>query len=390
MRYKITTLKHTSIHRYTIWAKSKDDAWQKAIRKDGIPPLQVEESLLISLPISSQDTLISLKQLHMMIAANIPIQECLDSLTTHTHNTRLAQVFAKISHSLENGLSLYESFAPYENIFGKLTLVMIEFGSRSGKLDLCLKLLLDELNNQEKSKKAIKKALFYPLFVLLCTIACFMILIQMVVPQFIELFAQNNLALPIYTKILIGTHTLIAQYGHLILLAMAILIPSLWIQISNKGKLYQLLLSFILKIPWIGTILLNLYLYRYFFTLSILLQSGIDLLSCTNLAQESIESQTIQHKLRAIRISLVNGKTLHEALKESNLFDPLTLNLILVAQRSGQLEEILRTCATNYSSRANSMIEFLISLIEPCFTLLLGLFVLLLALGIFTPIWNLS
>lgn len=401
MRYKITTLKNAIPYCYTLWANSQEEALYKAQQKDGIPPLLVEEFPLFSLssnssifsifspPPSSKDVLTSLKQLHLMLSANLPIQQCIVSLARHTPNQKLAQIFSHLSHSLENGLSLYEGFLPYEKIFGKLTLVMIKFGSKSGRLCKCLALLLDELNDQENNKKEIKKALFYPSFILICTISCFAVLLQMVVPQFIELFAQNNLSLPIYTKILLLLQEWVSKYWTFALFFLVMTCGFLIFQMRQKGILYQPILSLCLKLPLIGKIFLNSYLHQYFFTLSILLQSGFDLLTSASLAQESISSQAIQNKLNLIQNALINGKTFCDGLKESALFDSLTLSLILVAQGSGKLDEILHTCATHYQSKNKDLLAFLISLIEPVFTLLLGIFVLFLALGIFTPIWNL-
>ncbi|MCE3047777.1 type II secretion system F family protein, partial [Helicobacter kayseriensis] len=162
MRYKITTLKNTSLHHYTLWANSKEDALSKARQRDQITPLHIEAKPIFSLAPSHQDIYIALKQFHIMLLANLPLQQCITSIAQNTSNKKLSCIFENISNSLENGLSLYESFMPYENIFGKLTLVMIEFGSKSGKLCECLELLLEELHSQEIAKKEIKKVLFYP------------------------------------------------------------------------------------------------------------------------------------------------------------------------------------------------------------------------------------
>lgn len=390
MRYKITTLKNSAPHTYTLWASSKEEAMQKAQKHDGIEPLEVKEQNFFYQPIFKKDILLSLKQLHLMISAHLPLQQCLSLLTLHTRNQSLSKIFQKISDSLENGLSLYESFAPYESVFGKLTLVMLEFGSKSGKLTECLELLLQELKNQEQHKKDINKALAYPAFVLICTLLCFGVLLQMVIPQFVDLFTQSQLPLPLPTKILIAIEAFFAHYGYFFLACLFTAFIVLIFQIKTQGFLYQPLLNFALHLPIFGKILHSSYLYQYTFTLSILLQSGIDLHTATTLAQSSIPSYKIKSKLQIIAHALLNGKTLATAMQESHLFSPIMTNLIQTAQQTGKLQEALRSCANDFQEDNQTRIDLIIAMIEPLFTLLLGIFVLFLALGIFMPIWNLS
>lgn len=390
MRYKITTLKNSTPHTYILWANSKEEAIKKAKNRDGIEPLQIKEQALFYRPISKKDILLSLKQLHLMISAHLPIQQCLYSLTLHTRNKKLSKIFQKISDSLENGLNLYESFAPYENVFGKLTLAMLEFGSKSGNLVECLEVLLQELKNQEQHQKNINKALAYPCFVLICTLLCFIVLLQMVIPQFVDLFIQNQLTLPRTTKILIAVEAFFAQYGYFLLITLAITFIILFFQFKTKGFLYQPLLNCALHLPIFGKILYRSYLYQYTFTLSILLQAGIDLHTATTLAQSGIQSNLVKIKLQTIINALLNGKTLAMAMQESRLFSPIMTNLIQIAQQTGKLQEALQSCAKDFQEENQDKINLIISMIEPLFTLLLGFFVLFLALGIFMPIWNLS
>lgn len=390
MRYKITSLRNTTPYSYILWAKTKEEAQQKAYQLDGIPPISIDESPLLPRRIKAQEVFFSLQQLQLMVSAHIPLQDCIYSLKSHTHNPKLAQVFGNIAKSLENGLSLYESFLPHRLIFGNLTLMMIRFGTQSGNLSQCLKLLLDETKLQAQHQKEIKKALTYPCFVLFCTFACFWFLLDLVVPQFVDLFAQNQVSLPIFTQILIIAQETIAQYGVWIVILVGIGTAFLGFEIQTKGLFYPYILSLALHLPFLGKILYTSSLYRYLFTLSILTQAGINLHTSTSLAKESIGPSWIQSKLDQIQTALINGKTLAIGMQESHLFDPLTLNLIEIAQESGKLEEILKVCATNYQTQSQNRIEALIALLEPTLTLLLGGFVLFLALGIFVPIWNLS
>lgn len=390
MRYKITTLKNSTPYTYILWANSREEAIQKAQNRDGIEPLEIKEQNLLFQPISKKEIFLSLKQLHFMISAHLPLQQCLSWLTLHTRNKNLSKIFQKISDSLENGLSLYESFTPYENVFGQLTLVMLEFGSKSGKLAECLEILLQELKNQEQHKKDINKVLAYPCFVLICTLLCFGVLLQMVIPQFIELFTQNQLILPLPTRILIAIQSFFAYYGILCLIGLGTILGIVCFELQTKGFLYQPLLYFALHLPIFGKLLYSSYLYQYTFTLSLLLQSGIDLHTATTLAQSSISSHFIKSKLQTIAHALLNGKTLATAMQESQLFPPMMINLIQIAQQTRRLQEALNSCANNFQEDNQTRIHFIISMIEPLLTLLLGIFVLFLALGIFMPIWNLS
>lgn len=358
--------------------------------RDGTQPLQVKEQSFIFHPILKKDILLSLQQLHLMISANLPLQQCLHSLTLHTRNKNLSEIFQKISDSLENGLSLHASFAPYENVFGKLTLVMLELGSKSGRLAECLQALIEELSSQEQHKKDMTKALAYPCFVLLCTLISFVVLLQLVIPQFVELFEQNQITLPLSTRILIALQVFSEQYGVFVFGGLGTLILVLLFEFKSKGFLYQPMLSMMLHTPVFGRLLHRSYLYQYTFTLSTLLQSGIDLYTATTLAQSGISSDEFRGKLQQITNALINGKTFASAMQESRLFTPLSISLIEIAQQTGSLDKVLASCASHFQEQNQQSIKFIISMIEPAFTLLLGLFILTLALGIFIPIWNLS
>lgn len=390
MRYKITTLKNSSPYTYTLWAKSTQEALEKSKNRDGIEPLEIKELNFIPQPIFKKDVFLALQQLHFMISAHIPLQQCLHSLMLYTPNKNLSKIFQKILDSLEGGLSLYQSFAPYEHIFGKLTLVMLEFGSRSGQLARCLEITLKELKHQDQHKKAIKKALAYPLLILVCTLLCFIVLLQTLIPQFIDLFSQNQLALPLPTRILIAIEGFFASYGQLFLLILSIALGLLFFQIKTQGFLYQPFLYLALHFPVFGKLLYSSYLYQYTLTLWLLLQSGIDLHKATTLIQSSIPSHFIRAKLQLIPHTLLNGKNLATAMQASRLFPPMMINLIQIAQQTGKLQEALRACADHFNQENQSKIHLIISMIEPLFTLLLGIFILFLALGIFMPLWNLS
>ncbi|MCE3047801.1 type II secretion system F family protein, partial [Helicobacter kayseriensis] len=227
-------------------------------------------------------------------------------------------------------------------------------------------------------------------FVFVCTIICFVFLLQTITPLFTQLFLENQLELPIYTQILISLHEKLSQYGAFILFFLFLSLIFIFFQIKSKGFLYQSLLSLLLSLPLFGKITLRTYLYQYCFTLSLLIQAGIDLLSSVLLAQQSISSQSIRHKLSQIHNSLLNGKSFYEGAKICKLFDSLTLSLIVAAQKGENFSQVLHTCAIYYKNQNKDTLDFMIALIEPLFTCLLGIFVLLLALGIFMPIWNLS
>lgn len=392
MRYKITTLKNHQLITYHLWAYSQMEAEQKAITRDGYKPIEIKESTLFCrfYPINSKSILVSLRQLLLLLEAQTPINKTIDVVHKHCINPRLSSIFATIKKSLENGLSLPESFAPFRGVFGDLCLAMLQAGSKSGEMSKCLKLLIEDLEQREKEKEAIFKALAYPFFVMITTFVCFGVMLVFVVPSFLELLTQNGVALPIYTKILIALFEFVKSYGMYCLIALLCGFVFVGFEYKKRGVIAQALSNVLLLIPYFGSILRLSYLKNYCFSLCVLLRSGVPLLQAHQFAQEGIFLNTLREKVQKIKEALENGKSFSQGMRESGVFDILSISLIDVAQESGRVEEILELCYQQYQKEMQSKISKIIALIEPMLTLLLGSFILLLALGIFVPIWDMG
>lgn len=392
MRYKIITLKDSKITSYTLWASSLTQAEQKAFERDGIAPIEIiEKSFFLNLyPISQKEMITTLKGLHLLLEAQTPLNRSIEMIQKHSSNPRLAHILACIQKSLANGVSLPESFAPFRGVFGDLCIAMLQAGARSGKMVECLELLLVDMEQRESDRGAVMRALSYPLFVFVATLICFGVLLLFVVPSFVELLTQNGASLPIYTKILIALFEFVKTYGLYVLLLGVGGGVFLFLEMKKRGAISQKLFTIVLCIPYIGTIFKQSYLRNYCFSLSILLRSGNALLQSHLFAIQGVFPQFLQKRLEKIQEALENGKTLSCGMQESGVFDMLSLSLLEVAQESGRVEEVLELCSKNYQESNNAKISKLISWIEPMLTLLLGGFILLLALGIFVPIWDMG
>lgn len=388
MKYKVKYLQGHQLKHTTLKAQSPQEA-KEILKNQGYIPLEIKDvpSLLDILPISSKEIIASLYQLSLTTSASLPLSQSLSLLRDNCPNARLKKVFGSIALSVENGMSLPEAFAPYNHIFGDLSLAMIGSGSKSGNLSHTLKLLINELKIQEKNKKAIKKALFYPSIVLLSTLTCFVFVLEFVLPNFAQIFTQNSIALPLSTRILFALSDFFSQYSLIFSLSIlgGVCATILWIK-SKKGRGQDMLLF----LPYIGKIFKYSCIQRYCLSLEILLGSGVPLLQSHNIAQSSFSSSKIHNALLLTQEALGNGKSLSSSLKESKLFTSLDLAMLEIAQHSGKVEEILQILSCEYAEKMQERIEKIIAVIEPLLTLLLGGFILLLALGIFVPIWEIG
>lgn len=392
MRYEITTLKDNQPFTYHLWASSQMEAEQKALSRDGYKPIEIKESDFLTrfCPISSKSILASLRQLSLLLEAQTPINKAIDVVYRHCLNPKLTSIFASIKKSLENGVSLPESFAPFRGVFGDLCIAMLQAGSKSGKMSECLKLLIEDLEQREREKSAVFKALGYPLFVMLVTFVCFEVMLVFVVPSFVELLTQNGVALPIYTKILIALFEFVKTYGLYCLIALVCGSVLLGFEYAKRGRVAQILSTLLLLSPFFGNLLRLSYLKNYCFSLCVLLRSGVPLLQAHQFAQEGIFPQSLKEKMQKINLALESGKSFSQGMRESGVFDALSISLLDVAQESGRVEEILELCYREYQESIASKVAKVIALIEPMLTLLLGCFILLLALGIFVPIWDMG
>ena len=235
----------------------------------------------------------------------------------------------------------------------------------------------------------VRGALQYPAAVIGVMAVAILVLQQFVVPQFSKSFAQLGADLPLPTRILIGSTNFFQNYWWVLLIGIA---GGGWFLrrtlATDSGRLY--FHRVLLKIPLLGTILTRMYLARFARTFGLLQGQGLPILGALQVVKDTIGNDQISREVDDMAELVLRGQSLADAVVRQPSFTPMVRNMISVGEKSGQLDDTMKTISDFYDSEIRAAIRDLTQWIEPALTLVLGAFVLFLALAIFLPWWDMT
>ncbi len=332
----------------------------------------------------------SIRQLVVLIKAGISLKDALEDIGNNTKDTLIKEIFLKAAKALDSGKSLSDVFAEYEQYVGGISLAMVRLGEQTGDLVMALSYLADIYDNMYQNRKKMIKALRYPIVTLIFIVIAFVILILMVVPKFKSIFEQLHATLPLPTRILLGIEYVLSNYGLIvfILFSVSIFLLIFFYKTSIQFK-YQMDRLF-LKTYLIKQIIEYATLHRFLLTLSSLLRSGIPLLESLKISEGIIENEVIKSKIKVIIQGINQGRTMADVFRETKIVNYVALRMISAGEESGELDIMLENAAKYYGDKFEDIIENMQSLIEPIMLSIIGALVLLIALGIFLPMWDLA
>ena len=368
-----------------------------ALGKQGYIPMSIVESkpMRFSLKdvfkprIKRQDLNIFTRQLWTLQKAGLPLLTGLSSLREQAADATFRKVIVQIIHDLEGGSSLSTALAGQPNIFEPVYIHMVRAGEASGKLDEIFYELSEMGEFEARTKEKIRSATVYPMITLISLTVAFIVVTTFVVPQFTTVFAARGKQLPAPTLLLLTINNIIRYHWieTLITLIAAVVIFRLYIS-KPMGRYQWDYLK--IKMPVIGKLTFFLQMSRFSKILAELLKTGVPILQALQLVSDTLNNSVIAKGILTVQASVNEGKGMSIAMKSTSLFTPMVVQMVEVGEQSGRTDELLLYVATYYEDQANLMIKNFSTLIEPILLFVLGGMVLLLALGVFLPVWELS
>ncbi len=327
------------------------------------------------------------RQFHTLQKSGIPILLSLTALEEQTKNPLFKKVIGKITTDIAAGLKLSVALEKYPRIFNKMYTNMVKTGEASGRLDEILWRLVVLGEHEERIRMRIKAATRYPIIVITALSLGFIVLTTFVVPRFAKIFSQFKVDLPLPTRILLGIHFIITKFWWLIIiLVVAGVFAFLRIIRTNKGRLVWDTLK--LKIPVFGPLILKIIVSRFTRVTAILLSAGVSILEVLDLTSEGAGNVVIARIINNIKISVNQGKGMLAPMKESGIFPSVVILMVSTGEQTGAMSELLTHVADYFDEQIDYTISNLVALIEPILIFILACGVLLMALGIFLPMWN--
>ena len=337
--------------------------------------------------VKAQEVIDFSRKLATFIESGITILTALELLKDHTSRRALRKVISGLVDELRAGGSLSKALSKYPQVFPSTYCQVIKASEQAGNLEFGLRQTASYMEQQLKAKKKIKRALAYPTLVLVMAAGVFALLVTVALPPLIGLFTSFGVELPWTTRLLLGTADFLINYKlHLVggILAFIILLIGFSKLPAGKSVMDRLLL----KLPVIGSLIVEKNMAHFSLTTSMLLKAGLLLPQIMNIVISTISNEVIRQALSEVRERLVQGQGLSQPMKNIKLFPRLLVEMVVVGERTGNLESTLATAANYYEERVGQKIDTLISMIEPTLTLVVGSVVAFIALSMITPLYQ--
>ncbi len=332
----------------------------------------------------------ALRQLGVMLDAGISLNQCFEEVVNTTEHKQTRAIFTQIAQKIEAGESLGNAFEDYTYELGNVSAAIIKLGEQTGTLSEEVMKLANILEEIHANRKKLKKALRYPAIVFGVMIIAFVTVIQLVVPQFREMFEEYDSELPYPTQLLLGLQEFISHNGLYLLAGIVTLVALHTFFYQQKGRYKLFADTYMLKIYLIGKITKLSMVGRYIFIFNKLTNSGVPIIKALAIAENVIENDYLKARFSVIKDAIEEGRTLTEGFQRSNEFESMVIQMIKAGESSGALNSMLVKIDRYYSEKYNDLVDNISTYIEPVMIVVLAAFLALLALGIFLPMWSMA
>ena len=329
------------------------------------------------------------RQMYSLLRAGVPLLDALRGLRDSTPNAALARVIGAIRDSLDAGSDLSGALRRHPDIFPPLYVSIVEIGEASGALAESFLRLIAYLEQERDTRERIRAATRYPKLVLSAIAIAVFIINLLVIPAFSKLFARFNAPLPLPTRILIAVSDFTVAYWYVIIFALFALVFAVKRFLNtSQGRLWWDRVK--LRLPVIGDIIYRASLGRFAYALAICMKSGVPWGRGMQVVSQAVDNNHLSRKVHTMREGVEHGETITLAAAAAGLFPPLVLQMIQVGEQSGAIDQQLNEVAQYYEREVDYQIKQLSAAIEPVLLALIGLMVLVLALGVYLPMWGMG
>ena len=337
-----------------------------------------------------KDLYIFTKQLSYLIKAKTPLDEAIKSLSETTSNLSFRSLLIEIYNDLVSGINFSQALSRFPDIFNPYYLGMIKVGESVGILDEVLDYLAEHLDAQIRFKNRIIQASIYPLIVFFLFIGVLLALFYFIIPQVSKLFIENNIPMPLITKIFKGFADFLLKFGFFLLIIIGFLIYYFYEYFKTKeGRLAFFKMTF--GLPVIGNIIKNSYSAQFLESLYYLVRGGVPIVEALEIIKSSINHPMYESALDYIIEDVKKGTPLSQSLSQfPELFSSLIIEGMKTSEKTGQLTEVVLTIYNFYSETVESQIANLTEVLQPILILILGAGLGLLEASLLIPLLNLT
>lgn len=338
---------------------------------------------------SLDDLILFSRQMYTLMKAGVPMIKSITGLIQSSRNFKLIEALKDIMSNLESGRDLSSSLARHPNIYSPLYISMVKVGEETGRLEESFFRISEYLAREKDTRERIKAALRYPTFVIVAIAIAIAIINIFVIPAFAGLFAKAGVELPWQTRFLMATSSLFVEWWPMMIAVIIGTFIAAKSYIKTENGLYQWD-HYKLKIPLVGDIIYRATLARFARSFSMGLKSGVPLIQAMTVVSRSVDNEYISDKILGMRNGIERGESLTRTANLTKMFTPLVIQMLSVGEETGQVDDMMVEVAEYYDREVDYDIKNLSSAIEPILIIAIGVMVLILALGVFLPMWDLA
>lgn len=339
--------------------------------------------------VKTEDLVLFCRQMHALSKAGVPILRALRGLMETTRNPTLSKALGAVIEDLEGGRDLSYGMSQHPRIFPQLLCSMVQVGENTGSLSDAFLQTAKYLEFEKETANQVKSALRYPTFVLVAITAAMALISLFVIPTFERVFRGFKADLPWATKVLIGISHFAVTYWPLVLLLLVVGFVSLRRYLGTDAGRYQWG-RLQLRLPLVGDIILRATMARFSRALAMSYSAGVQLVMALNLTARAVNNSYVGEKIDGMANGIQRGDTLSRTAANAQLFTPLVVQMLTVGEETGSVDNMLLDVAEYYEREVEYDMKNLTSAIEPILVIAIGGMVLVLALGVFLPMWNLA
>jgi MSHA biogenesis protein MshG len=339
--------------------------------------------------VSIEELLMFTRQMAALNKAGIPLTRAIGGILESLRSPLLGRALEDTLNQLESGRPLSMAFARHPKVFSNLYVSMIQVGESTGQLDHAFEQMAGYIERNRKMNQNIKAALRYPTIVIAAIVIAMVIVNLFVIPKFAAFFEANHLELPWQTVLLLNTSQFFTAYWPWLLGGLALAWGGFRYWVSTDDGRFKWH-RFILRAPLFGGILLRAYLSRFARSFAMAYGAGVPIVQGMGVIARSIGNDYIGHHVASMREGIERGDTLTRSAQRTGMFTPVVMQMFAVGEEAGNLEEMMTYIADFYEEEVDYDIKTLADRIEPLIYVLIGAMVLVLALGIFVPMWDIT
>jgi type IV pilus assembly protein PilC len=329
------------------------------------------------------------RQFATMIDAGLPIVQCLNILTEQSESKLLRRTIRIIQQDVEGGSTLADALAKHPKIFDDLYVNMVQAGEAGGVLNTILNRVALFIEKAAKLKRKVKGAMIYPTAILGVAVIVVAILLIFVIPVFAELYGSMGKALPAPTQITINiSNWFVANWYYMLFGLVGIIVAIRTYSQTEQGRMN--IDRLLLRLPVVGDLLRKVAVARFSQNMAILLSSGVPILDGLAITARTAGNKVVEKAIMDSRVSISQGKTVAEPLRESKIFPPMVCQMVAVGENTGGLDGMLRKVAELYEEEVDDAVANLTALMEPLIMVVLGVILGGLVISMYLPIFQMG